>query len=70
MVVPGFIEFFLYCAVNHEYKYRYLSGNQRTRLLGNIAAKFIEGYRNDMRIALKDSQRFKAPPQYMIWQRV
>jgi predicted nucleotide-binding protein (sugar kinase/HSP70/actin superfamily) len=62
MVVPGFIEFFLYCAVNHEYKYRYLSGNQRTRLLGNIAAKFIEGYRNDMRIALKDSQRFKAPP--------
>ena len=41
---------FPYCAVNHEYKYRYLSGNQRTRLL-EILNKFIEGYRNDMRIA-------------------
>ncbi len=62
MVVPGFIEFFLYCAINHEFKFKYLAGNRKTRLVGNIVAKFIEGYRDDMRIALKSSKRFTAPP--------
>lgn len=62
MVVPGFLEFFLYCAANHQFKHRYLAGSHRNKLIGNLAVKYIESYRNDMRTALSGSKRFQPPP--------
>ncbi|HBR02818.1 MAG TPA: 2-hydroxyglutaryl-CoA dehydratase [Ruminiclostridium sp.] len=62
IVVPGLMEFFLYSAVNSQFRHKYLSGSNKQRLLGNLAAKYIENYRDDMRTALGSSKRFQAPP--------
>jgi len=61
MVVPGLTDFFLYCAYGREFNYRYLSGTKTQRLLGNMFINWVESYRDDMRMALKDSKRFKTP---------
>lgn len=62
MVVPGLTEFFLYCGYGREFEHKYLAGGNKPRILGNLFVKYVEHYRNDMRAALKDSKRFKAPP--------
>lgn len=61
MVVPGLTDFFLYCAYGREFNYRYLSGTKTKRILGNLFISWVESYRDDMRMALKDSKRFKPP---------
>lgn len=62
IVIPGMMEFFLYCGYGREFENRYLGGTQLQRLGGSLFVKYVEDYRNDMREALKDSRRFKAPP--------
>ncbi|NMA65177.1 MAG: 2-hydroxyglutaryl-CoA dehydratase, partial [Clostridiaceae bacterium] len=61
MVVPDLTDFFLYCAYGREFNYRYLSGNKVQSTLGNLFISLVEGYRNDMRSALKNSKRFGIP---------
>ena len=61
MVVPDLTDFFLYCAYGREMDWRYLAGNKIQRVLGNLFISIVEGYRNDMRTALKNSRRFNAP---------
>ena len=61
MVVPDLTDFFLYCAYGREMDWRYLAGNKIQRVLGNLFISIVEGYRNDMRTALKNSRRFSAP---------
>ncbi|NBJ15130.1 MAG: 2-hydroxyacyl-CoA dehydratase [Dehalobacter sp. 4CP] len=62
MVVPGLMEFFLYCCYGKEFNYRYLGGKQSSRVIGNLLVKYIESYREDLRAALKNSKRFDIPP--------
>lgn len=61
MVVPGLTEFFLYCAYNRNSKYQYLSGGSAQKAIGNLLVRYVENYRNDMRIALQYSKRFNKP---------
>jgi len=61
MVVPDLTDFFLYCAFGREMDWRYLSGSNIQRMLGNLFISIVEGYRNDMRDALRNSKRFGLP---------
>jgi predicted nucleotide-binding protein (sugar kinase/HSP70/actin superfamily) len=61
MVIPGLMEFFLYCAYGGESDYRYLAGSRLKKAVGSLFIKYIEHYHNDMRLALHGSERFKIP---------
>ncbi len=60
-VMPGLMDFFLYCAYNNNFKSDFLSGSKRSKILGNIAIKVMEYYRKELKEALKTSKRFDAP---------
>ncbi len=64
LVVPGLMDFFLYCAFGRDYDYHALSGKNTPRLLGNFFIKLAEDYRNDVRVALSESRRY-APPAHI-----
>ncbi len=61
MVIPGLMEFFLYCAYGGESNFRYLAGSRARRAMGVFFVRYIEHYHNDMRLALNGSKRFRAP---------
>ena len=61
MVVPGLMEFFLYCAYGGESENRYLGGSKTKRLLCNTFIRYVEYYRKDVWNAFQGSSRFKAP---------
>ncbi|WMJ81063.1 acyl-CoA dehydratase activase-related protein [Clostridium sp. MB40-C1] len=60
-VVPDLTDFFLYCAYDETFKYKYLSGNLKSKLLSDGAILYIEHFRKDMKKALNSSNRFSAP---------
>lgn len=62
IVVPGLIEFFLYSAFGNEINYKNLDKTKIQSMLSTAIIKYIESYRNDMRVAFKHSKRFKQPP--------
>ncbi|WP_077611343.1 2-hydroxyacyl-CoA dehydratase [Clostridium sp. Marseille-P2415] len=61
MVVPGLMDFFLYCMYGGESDNRYLGGGKTRRAVNNTLIRFIEYYRKDIRNALQNSGRFTAP---------
>ncbi|MDR3323045.1 MAG: 2-hydroxyacyl-CoA dehydratase, partial [Zoogloeaceae bacterium] len=61
-VMPGLMDFLLYCASDYEFNHRYLSRSKLAALVGNAALKAMEFYRRDMRKALAASNRFDPPP--------
>ncbi|WP_110463302.1 2-hydroxyacyl-CoA dehydratase [Ruminiclostridium sufflavum] len=60
-VMPGLIDFVLYCAYNQDFKYRKLSGSKLSQTVGNAAIKAIEAYRRPLVKALNRSKRFHGP---------
>ncbi|UZQ49284.1 2-hydroxyacyl-CoA dehydratase [Clostridium kluyveri] len=58
VVVPDLMDFFLYCAYDAGFKYKYLSGSYFNKIIKDSAIKFIEYFRRHMKTALKNSQRF------------
>ena len=60
-VMPGIMDFFLYCAYDYDFKYECLSKGKLSALAGNLAVKALEFYRKDMRKALAKSKRFTPP---------
>ncbi|BAH07982.1 2-hydroxyacyl-CoA dehydratase [Clostridium kluyveri] len=58
VVVPDLMDFFLYCAYDAGFKYKYLSGSYFNKIIKDGAIKFIEYFRRHMKAALKNSQRF------------
>ncbi|KZL92744.1 2-hydroxyacyl-CoA dehydratase [Clostridium magnum] len=60
-VVPDLIDFFLYSALDEDFKYKYLSGSKKAQILGNTLVKIIEMYRNVIRKELVKSKRFNSP---------
>jgi predicted nucleotide-binding protein (sugar kinase/HSP70/actin superfamily) len=61
-VMPGFMDFLLYCAYDYDFNHRYLSRSKLAALAGNAAIKAMDFYRRDMRKALTASARFTPPP--------
>lgn len=61
MVVPGLMDFFLYCAYGGESDHKFLGGSRKRRLLYNSFIWYVEHYRKDIRLAFKNSHRFTTP---------
>ncbi|MDR3158359.1 MAG: 2-hydroxyacyl-CoA dehydratase [Zoogloeaceae bacterium] len=62
VVMPGLMDFLLYCAYDYDFNHRYLSRSKFAALAGNAAIKAMDFYRRDMRKALAASERFVPPP--------
>ncbi|MBU3181490.1 2-hydroxyacyl-CoA dehydratase [Clostridium psychrophilum] len=60
-VMPDLIDFFLYCAYDADFKYKYLGKSRSDKIIDNIAIQYIEGYRKHMKLVLEKSKRFTAP---------
>ncbi|MDR0770645.1 MAG: 2-hydroxyacyl-CoA dehydratase [Burkholderiales bacterium] len=60
-VMPGLMDFFLYCAYDYDFNYRFLSKGKLAALAGSAVIKAMEFYRRDMRKALAQSRRFEPP---------
>jgi predicted nucleotide-binding protein (sugar kinase/HSP70/actin superfamily) len=60
-VMPDLTDFILYCALDADFKYKYLSGSKISQLASNAAIRAVEFYRHDMKKALDSSSRFEAP---------
>jgi len=60
-VMPDLLDFFQYCAYAGNFKYRYLAGSKKTKILNNAFIGFLETYRKSVRAALKKSKRFNPP---------
>lgn len=60
-VVPGLIDFLLYCLYYYEFKYRYLAGSKISQLVSRGLIGLIESYRSTLKKALAESRRFDAP---------
>ncbi len=63
-VMPDLLDFFLYCAYDQEFKYKYLSGSKLSQILGSASINVMEYYRKTLREALERSERFE-PPKYI-----
>ena len=60
-VVPGLIDFILYCIYSRIVDVELYGGSQTERLVCTALLKFIESHQKDMISALKRSNRFRAP---------
>ncbi|QAT39416.1 2-hydroxyacyl-CoA dehydratase [Clostridium sp. JN-9] len=58
-VLPDLLGFVLYSAYNYNFKYKYLSGSRKAKVIGNMVIKFIEYYTREMNSALSKSKRFE-----------
>lgn len=57
-VMPSLTDFFLYCAYNLDFSYKYLSGTKRSYIIAKAAIRIMESYRKTYKKALATSKRF------------
>ena len=62
VIMPDFIDFFLYSAYDPIAQHKLLAGSYKDRLFGRMFIKVIEFFRAPMRKALESSRHFR-PPQ-------
>ncbi|MDR3177618.1 MAG: 2-hydroxyacyl-CoA dehydratase [Campylobacteraceae bacterium] len=60
-VMPGMMDFLLYCSYGYEFNYKYLSRSALAALTGMAAVKAMEFYRKEAKKLLKQSNRFTPP---------
>lgn len=60
-VVPDLLDFFLYCAYDANFKYDFLSGSLKDKIIKNGFIAYLELFRKHMKEALKKSKRFHPP---------
>ena len=60
-VMPDFLDFFMYCFYNNNFKNDYLETKNSTKNLTNFGIKALDFFRKDMRKALRQSKRFSEP---------
>ncbi|SDZ48875.1 CoA-substrate-specific enzyme activase, putative [Evansella caseinilytica] len=60
-VVPDFLDFFLYGLYNNDFKAKQLGKKKWSAMKSEIAIQMMEYYRNPVREALYQCQRYKAP---------
>ena len=61
VVMPEFVDFFLYSAYDSIAKQKLLDGTRKEKFFGQIFIKVIEFFRSPMKKALENSNRFRAP---------
>lgn len=61
VILPDFVDFFLYVAYDAIVKRELLGGTRRDKLFAEVFIQFIEFFRRPMKNALKDSKHFRAP---------
>ena len=61
VVMPDFVDFFLYCAHDAIVKRELLGGSRKDKIFAEIFIQFIEFFRRPMKNALKNSKHFRAP---------
>ena len=61
VVMPDFVDFFLYCAYDAIVKREFLGGTRKDKIFAELFIKFIEFFRNPMKNALKNSKHFRPP---------
>ncbi len=61
VVMPDFVDFFLYCAHDAIVKRELLGGSRRDSIFAELFIKFIEFFRLPMKNALLKSKHFRAP---------
>lgn len=60
-VVPDFLDFFLYCASDYDFKYKYLSAPWYSKTISDLLVWTMNKYRGTMIKCFKQSQRFGHP---------
>lgn len=63
-VVPGLIDFFLYCFQNSEFYYKELGKSRFASEVSKATISFIESYRKYMRKSLYASKKFMPPAKF------
>lgn len=61
-VMPDLTDFFLYSALDADFKYKYLGASLRSALGGKLGIAAVEFLRKAMKKALRESERFSPPP--------
>lgn len=61
VVMPDFVDFFLYMAYDAVVEHKLLAGKFRDRLFSQMFISLLEFFRRPMRKALQKSHRFRAP---------
>ena len=61
VILPDFVDFFLYVAYDAIVKRELLGGTRRDKIFAEVFIQFIEFFRRPMKNALKDSKHFRAP---------
>jgi predicted nucleotide-binding protein (sugar kinase/HSP70/actin superfamily) len=61
VVMPGLMEFLLYCAYDFDFNHKYLSKGMFAALAGKAAIQAMEFYRRSARKLLRQSKRFTEP---------
>ena len=61
IVMPSFVDFFLYIAHDAIVKHELLGGSQKDRIFAEMFIGLIEFFRRPMKNALKDSKHFRPP---------
>ncbi|MFV0482221.1 MAG: acyl-CoA dehydratase activase-related protein [Campylobacteraceae bacterium] len=61
VVMPGIMEFLLYCAYDYDFNHKYLSKGMFAALAGKAAIFAMEYYRRHARKTLRESKRFSEP---------
>ncbi|MBR6713689.1 MAG: 2-hydroxyacyl-CoA dehydratase [Selenomonadaceae bacterium] len=61
VVMPSFVDFFLYVAYDAIVKRELLGGSRKDKIFAEVFIQFIEFFRRPMKNALKDSKHFRAP---------
>lgn len=62
VVMPEFVDFFLYTAYDAIAQKKLLGGSQKNKIFAEIFIQLIEFFRSPMKNALNDSKNFHAPP--------
>ena len=61
VILPDFVDFFLYCAYDAIAKHELLGGTRKDKIFAEIFIQFVEFFRRPMKNALKNSKHFRAP---------
>lgn len=61
VVMPDFVDFFLYTAYDSISRQKLLRGSRKDKFFGELFIKFIEFFRHPMKNALIKSRHFRAP---------
>ena len=61
VVMPDFVDFFLYSGYDPIAKHDLLSGSYKEKVFGKLFIAILEFFRRPMRVSLKKSRHFRAP---------